>query len=57
MFDRVIALLAFVTLVAFLAVFVRFVPEIDLIIVLLIGVALVAFDLFGDLIFKRKNKK
>ena len=56
MLDRFIALLAFATLVAFLAVFVIFVPQVDLTIVLVIGALLVAFDFFGDL-FRRKNKK
>lgn len=46
MLDKLIGLFALLTLVAFLAVIIVFVPEIDLTIVLLFVIALAAYDFY-----------
>ncbi|WP_157014478.1 hypothetical protein [Mesorhizobium xinjiangense] len=51
--DRIIAILALLVLIAFLGVIVAKVPHADLIIVVLIGIALAAFD-FWEQLFRRR---
>lgn len=47
MTDRLLALLAFCILVAFLAILVWYVPRLDLGLVVLVTLALVAYDLIS----------
>ncbi|MNU03677.1 hypothetical protein D3C86_2082660 [compost metagenome] len=47
--KRFFALLAFLTLVAFCAIIATFVPRVDLVIVLLIGLVLAGYDIWDQL--------
>ncbi|SMF58322.1 hypothetical protein SAMN06265365_10968 [Tistlia consotensis] len=44
--DKVLALLAIVSFIAFMGILVAFVPQVDLIVVVLIGVGLALYDFY-----------
>lgn len=53
--DKIIALAALIGFVVFVGVLVWFVREVDLVIVVLIGVCLASYDFFKTLITKRET--
>ena len=52
--DRILGVLALGLLIGFLGVLVSFVPELDLIIVVVIAISLAGYDFFLSL-FRQKN--
>lgn len=55
MLDRAVALVALLSMGAFLSVFVIRVPELDLAIVLIVVFLLAVLDFFGELLFRKRR--
>jgi hypothetical protein len=56
MTEKIIAIVALASLIAFLGVLIGFVPEVDLTIVILLVCAMACYDFFLTLFGKRPNK-
>lgn len=55
MLDRIIGLAALATLIGFMGILVGFVPDIDLVIVIAVVVAMASYDFYRSLFLKRNG--